>query len=437
MRSIVALSLLSLLHSSLIAAEPYWNQFRGPDGSGATKAKGFPVRFSEGSKEIVWKTPVTGRAWSSPVVWGNQVWVTNAPQIQNPPAATNQNALPGFEKPLEKPIRLSAVCLDLETGKVLRDITCFEVDKPQYTHATNSYASPTPWIEEGRVYVHFGTYGTACIDTETGKKLWTNTELECHHWRGAGSSPVVHGELVFLCFDGFDKQFIAALDKNTGKIAWKKDRDVDYGTDNGDRKKAYGTPRVIRVDNRDLLISPFAMATIAYAPEDGSAIWKIMHGGMNAAARPQFGNGLVYINAGDGRNSLVAVDPKGKGDITKTNIRWRIGRMTPKRPSQILVGDRYYMVEDAGVVSCVDAKTGDFLWNGRIEGSYWASPLYADGHLYAFSQQGDVVVMEAGDEFKVVATNKLESGFNASPAVAGRSLILRTEKHVYRIAHAE
>lgn len=353
-----------------------WNQFRGPRADGSTTAKGLPTNFSEES--ATWKAPMPGRAWSSPVVWGNQVWVTNAPELQNPPGASNKQADIAAKEPLAEPIRLSAVCLDLETGKVLHDVTVFEVDRPQFTHETNSYASPTPVIEQGRLYVHFGTYGTACIDTNTGDKLWERRDLNVIHWRGAGSSPIVHRDLLFLTFDGYDKQFIVALDKNTGDTVWKRDRNIDYGTDNGDYKKAYSTPRVIKVRDRELVVSPFAMATIAYDVRSGEPVWTVRHGGMNAAARPLFGNGLVYVNAGDGKNSLVAIDPDGSGDITDSHIKWRLGRMVPKRPSQVLVGKRYLMVDDGGVAACLNANTGELVWKGRVGGKYWASPLYAD-----------------------------------------------------------
>ncbi|MDA0283257.1 MAG: PQQ-binding-like beta-propeller repeat protein [Planctomycetota bacterium] len=426
---------LSVFVNDARAEEGYWNQFRGPHADGTTQAKGLPLKFAEGSPEIVWKTEVKGRAWSSPVVWGNQIWMTNAPEITNPEGATNQDSFSKGAKPLETPIRLSAVCLDLETGKVIYDITVTEVSEPQYTHPTNSYASPTPWIEEGRIYVHFGTYGTACIDTTTGTKIWENHELECHHWRGPGSSPVVHGDLIYLTFDGYDKQFIAALNKNTGKLVWKRDRDVDYGTDNGDRKKAYSTPMVVDAGGgREVLVSPFAMATIAYALDTGEPVWKVIHGGMNAGSRPMFGNGLVYISAGSGADSLIAVDPKGNGDVTNSHIRWRSGRMIPKRPSQVLVGQKYFMMEDGGVCSCLNALTGDVIWANRVSGAYWSSPLYADGYLYCCSQDGKVAVVKADDEFELVHETVFEKGFTASPVVAGNSLILRSESHVYRIA---
>ena len=423
-----------LLPSTTSAEEPFWNQFRGPYANGTSKAVGVPVKFHEGSKEIAWKVPVEGRAWASPVVWGNQIWLANAPEIQNPPGATNVNANPGPTPALEKPLVLSAICLDVETGKVLHDLDLFEVYRPQYTHPTNSLASCTPWVEEGRLYIHFGSYGTACVDTKTGKKLWERTDIECHHWRGPGSSFVVHGDQLYLNCAGYDKQFIIALDKNTGKTVWKRDRDVDYGTDNGDRKKAYGTPSIVTVGGRDLVVSPFAMATIAYAAIDGKPVWTVYHGGMNAAARPIVSDRLVYISAGSGPDSLIAVDPNGEGDITKTHIKFRQAKMTPNRGSQILIGDLYFMVNDEGIATCLDAKNiQTVIWKERIEGARWSSPIAVGDNVYTVAQDGKITVFKAGREYENVAENQLDGFFNASPAVAGNSLIIRSQTHVYRI----
>lgn len=406
------------------AADAPWNQFRGPRGDGSSKEKGLPVTFGEGSKEIVWKTPIPGRAWSSPVVWGKQIWLTNAPDIQG----NTQDRIK-----LDEPIWLSAVCVDLDTGKVLHDLKLFEVSELQITHPTNTFASPTPFVEEGRVYIHFGSYGTACLDTKTGQRIWERRDLECDHFRGPGSSPIVHGDLLYLTFDGYDVQYLAALDKRTSKTVWKKDRGIDFGTDNGDAKKGYSTPSIIEVGGRELLISPFAVATIAYDPKTGDPIWTVRHGGMNAAGRPLFGNGLVYINSADGPNPLVAVNPEGHGDISK-NIVWKTAKQVPKRPSQILVGDTLYMMNDSGVASCLDAKAGTEIWSKRLPGGqYWSSPLLADGLIYCWSQEGHVPVFKAAREFELVAENKFDDGFTASPAVAGKSLIVRTKSHLYRI----
>lgn len=423
MRVLVSMLLIGLCNSTFAADLP-WNQFRGPRGDGSSTERGLPVTFGEGSKEIVWKTPIPGRAWSSPVIWGKQVWVTNAPDIQG----NTQDRIK-----LDEPIWLSAVCVDLDTGKVIHDVKLFDVSELQITHPTNTFASPTPFIEEGRVYVHFGSYGTACLDTKTGQRIWARRDLECDHFRGPGSSPIVHGDLLYLTFDGYDVQYLAALDKKTGKTVWKKDRGIDFGTDNGDAKKGYSTPSIIEVGGRELLISPFAVATIAYDPKTGDPIWTVRHGGMNAAARPLFGNGLVYINSADGPNPLVAVKPEGHGDISQ-NIVWKTAKQVPKRSSQILVGDMLFMMNDSGVASCLDAKTGTEIWSKRLPGGqYWSSPLLADGLIYCWSQEGFVPVFKAAREFELVAENKFDEGFTASPAVAGNSLIVRSKSHLYRI----
>ena len=431
---IFSATLLSLAETTS-AVEPYWNQFRGPYANGTSKAENVPVTFGEDTNEVAWKTPVPGRAWSSPVVWGNQIWVTNAPEIKNPPDATNQNANPGPIPRLKNPVVLTAVCLDSVSGKVLHNLKLFEVYQPQYTHPTNSYGSCTPWIEEDRIYVHFGTYGTACVDTKTGRTLWERTDIECHHWRGPGSSVVAHGDLLYLSFDGYDKQFIIALNKHTGKTVWKKDRDIDYGTDNGDRKKAYGTVTVVEAGGRDLVVSPFAMATIAYNSKDGEPVWTVFHGGMNAAARPIVGHGFVYIRAGSGPNSLIAVDPNGKGDVTKTHIKHRQAKMTPNRGSQILINDLYFMVNDEGIATCLDARDiSKVYWKYRIEGQRWSSPIAIGDNIYTVAQDGKITIFKATrDGYKQVAENHLTGFFNATPAVAGNSLIVRSQTHIYGI----
>lgn len=401
-----------------------WNQFRGPRGDGTSISKALPVTFGEGSPEIAWKTPIPGRAWSSPVVWGKQIWLTNAPEIQNTTP----------EKPkLDKPIVLSAVCVDLDSSKIVHDIKLFEVFTPQFTHAQNSYGSPTSYIEEGRVYIHFGAYGTACLDTRTGEKIWERLDLKCDHFRGPGSSPIVVGDLLYLTFDGFDAQYITALNKMTGKTVWQKDREVDFGKIDGDWKKAYSTPIVIQAGGRELLISPFASATIAYDPKSGKSLWTVHHGGMNAAGRPLFGNGLLYINSADGPNPLIAIPPDGAGDITD-KIVWRTKKAVPKRPGEILLGDLLFMMDDNGIASCLDAKTGNEVWTHRLGGEYWSSPLYANGLIYCFSKSGVIPVFKAAREFEQVADNHLKDGFVASPAVAGDSLILRSTTHLYRIS---
>lgn len=388
-----------------------WAEFRGSNGDGHADEARLPEKFSE-TENVVWKTPIHDLGWSSPVVWGDQVWLTTATEDGH---------------------QLFAICVDRNTGSIVHDRKLFDIAEPKFRHATNTYASPTPAIEDGRVYVHFGAYGTACLDTQTGETIWERRDFVSDDFRGPGSSPVIHENLLFINFDGVDFQFVVALDKATGETVWKKDRNIDYGTDDGDFKKAYCTPLVINAGGRHELVSPAAVETIAYDPPTGNELWRVKHGGMNAAARPQFAHGLIYVAAGDGGMALVAIRPGGDGDVTDERVAWKQSKTVPKRSTPLVVGKHLFMVNDGGVASCLDAGTGDFLWSHRLEGEYWASPVYADGKIFFFSQQGAMPVIEAAPKFKLLAENHLDAGCNASPAVAGNSLFVRTKTHLYRI----
>ena len=404
------LLLVFLLVAGQVVAADSWPQFRGPSGDGSADAN-LPLTWSE-SENVKWKIPIHGKGWSSPVIWGDQLWLTTA---------------------TEDGKQMSALCVQRDSGKVLRDIVVFENEEPRFCHPTNSYASCTPVIEEGRIYVHFGSYGTACLDTATGKKNWERRDLQCNHWRGPGSSPIVQGDKLIVAYDGYDYQYVVAFDKNSGKTAWRRDREIDYGTDNGDRKKAYSTATAFEHNGRRQIISPSAMESIAYDPDSGDVLWRVRHDGMNAAAKPLYANGLVYIAAGSGPFSMIAVKPDGSGDVTDTHIEWGFSKSAPKRPSPIIVGELMFMINDQGIASCIDAKTAKIIWQKRVGGEYRASPIVANGRIYCFSMDGTTVVIEAAEAYKLLAENKLEYGFQASPAVAGNSLYLRTIADLYCI----
>ena len=408
-----ALVLLGMFGWAAVAtgASENWPQFRGPHADGSTRATGLPVTFGE-SENVLWKTPVHGKAWSSPVVWDKQIWMTSA-------------AKDGSE--------LGAVCVDAESGKIVHDVVVFKIDQPQFCHPMNSYGTPTPVIEQGRLYVHFGRYGTACLDTATAKTLWTRQDFLCDHFRGPASSPILAENLLVLTFDGVDVQFLVALDKASGRTVWKKDRDIQFETEETDYHKGYSTPAIISVGRQTQLVSPSAGATIAYVPKTGEEIWRVRSGGMNAAALPLFGNGLVYVTSAAGGFQLFAVRPDGHGDVTDTHVAWKFAKSVPTRPSQILLGERLFMISDNGVISCVNAKSGESVWQKRLGGAFSASPLLADGHVYFFGEAGEVPVIAATEEYKLLANNQLGDGFMASPAVYGNSLILRSRTVLYRI----
>ena len=420
LKSLVALG-LSFTSLSLMAGDT-WPQFRGPQGNGITDAAGLPTAWGE-KQNVVWKTPIHGKAWSSPVIMGNQVWMTTA---------------------TEDGRALSAVCVDAMTGKIIHDLKLFEIPAPQYAHPFNSYGSPTPIMELGRVYVTFGSPGTACIDTTTGKKLWERRDFVCNHWRGAGSSPILYHDLLIMNFDGADFQFVVALNKNTGETVWKTDRSIDFKDltpqgkpiADGDFRKAFSTPRIATFDGVPVLISIGSKAGYGYDPDTGKELWRIenreSHSGSNT---PLFDSNHMYLVSGVAKAELWAVRPGGSGIVNDTHVDWKIKKNIPGKPSMILADGLIYMTDDGGIVRCVEAKDGQEIWHGRLPGKYSASLLYvpADKHLYFFSEDGKATVLEAGREFKILGTNALDDGFMASPAVVGKALFLRTKTSLYRI----
>lgn len=412
MRIHVTLLLIAALGvSQRLAADQHWNEFRGAHGDGQARTDRFPLEWNE-SNNVRWKTAIRGKAWSSPVVWGDRIWMTSA---------------------TEDGTRLYAICVDADTGRIVHDITVFEIEDPMFCFPFNSYASPTPVVQQDRLWVHYGSAGTACLDTTTGQILWTRQDLPCDHHRGPGSSPIVFGDLVFINFDGYDVQYVVALDKHTGRTVWRQDRNIDYDTHDGDLKKAYGTPTVVEHEGRLQLISPAAMATISYDPLTGDQLWKVYHGGYNTAPRPLYTHGMVIINPQNGLR-LLAVRPDGHGDVTDTHIVWSYGRSTSTRPSQLVVDDHLYMVSDMGIVTCLDVLTGDLVWVERMGGRHTASPIYAAGRIYMFDEEDTTRVIQATPEgFRLLAENTLEDGCMASPAVLDDALILRTKTHLYRI----
>jgi outer membrane protein assembly factor BamB len=415
----------------LAAAGDYWPGFRGPTADGHAPAEHLATAWSE-KENIRWKTPIHGKAWSSPVVLGNDIWLTTADEVvadKVPPAKGGAPA-----NPVTK-VTLFALCVDRKTGEVKREIKLAGIDNPPYCIPFNSYASSTPYLEPGRLYAHFGSNGTWCIDTATGNILWERRDLKCDHFRGAASSPVVYGDLLYLIFDGFDLQYVTALDKHTGKSVWKTDRNIRYKTDNGDFKKAYATPVLLQVDGKPELICPSAESTIAYDPKTGAELWRLQHGGMNGSARPVMGNGLLYLTSGH-TAKLLAARTDGSGVVTKDTIAWEAGKGVPTRPSILLVDGLVFMVADNGVASCLDAATGKPYWTERLDGEFSASPILAGKNIYCCNQTGKTFVFAADKTYSLVAENRLDGGFMASPAVAGEDLILRTRTHLYCVATA-
>ena len=384
-----------------------WPQFRGPGGQGASAETGLPLQWSE-SRNVTWKVPVPGRGWSSPVVAGDRVWLTTAVD--------------------DGDISLRALAFDVATGREVVNTEVFRKRRSLLPNLKNSWASPTPIIDGDRVYIHFGAEGTAALTT-SGAVVWTaRFPYESQH--GGGGSPAIYGDLLIFSCDGSDAAFVVALDKRTGKVRWKTPRRQPAD-------QAYSTPLVIRVGDRDQLVSVGAYRAAAYDPDSGREIWRVSYDdGFSNVPRPVFGHGLVFISTGFQEPSLLAVRVDGTGDVTRSHIAWTLARSAPHTPSPLLVGDLLYVVSDIGVASCLDAKTGALRWRQRLEGNYSASPVFADGRIYFQSEEGLTTVIAPGLRFAQLAASEVDGATLASMAVSRGSFFLRTGTHLYRISEA-
>jgi outer membrane protein assembly factor BamB len=397
--------MITLLLATLLAQE--WPQFRGPEGQGLSKVTSVPLKWSESSENIKWKLPIEGLGWSSPVILGTQLWLTTA---------------------TEGGKSLRAICVDAAGGKILHNVEVFRVETPGPSHKKNSFASPTPILDKDRVYVHFGSNGTACLSSD-GKVLWKQV-LKYNPVHGCGSSPALVGDLLIISCDGVADPFLVGLDRKTGTPRWKTPRDPS----NEPKKFSFCTPQPIEVGKSLQVVSPYAGGVTSYDPASGRPIWTVKYpGGYSIVPRPVYGQGLVYLSTGFDRPTLLAIKVDGKGDVTDTHVVWKLEKGAPLDPSPLLVGDELYVVSDQGVASCVDARTGKLHWQERLGGSYSASPLFIAGNLYFQSEDGVTSVVKADKSYMPLAKNEIKGRTYASPAPIEGALFLRSDTQLYRI----
>ena len=400
----IAICLLLALMGIGVHAQD-WPEFRGPTGQGHSAERGLPLEWSE-SRNIIWKTPVPGLGWSTPVVAGGRVWLTAA--VRERGSAS-----------------LRALAFDVETGREVVNAEVFRIRDAVLTNPKNSHASPTPVVDGDRVYVHFGADGTAALTT-SGQVVW-KARFPYVTQHGNGGSLVLYEDLLIFSCDGWDAAFVIALDKQTGKVRWKTQRRLPSD-------QAYTTPLIVRVADRDQVVSVGAYRAAAYDPRSGKEIWRVAYpDGFSNVPRPIYGHGLVYIATGFQQPSLLAVRADGTGDVTKTHVAWTLRRGAPFTPSPLLVGDELYVVNDIGIVSTLDAKTGEPHWVQRIGGNHSASPIFADGRIYFLSEEGLATVIAPGREFRVLARNQLDGSTFASMAVSVKSIFIRSDTHLYRL----
>jgi len=431
----VSVVVLLAAGAAAVAVADSWPQWRGREGQGHSADAGdLPVTWSE-SENVAWKTPLPGRGWSSPVLDESHVWLTTAVETAADEAETAERlAATKNSQPVEvaRAVTMRALAVDRASGALVHDVELFTVEKPQPIHKLNSFASPSPVLAGGRLYCHFGDYGTACLDTATVKVSWVNRDLRLDHMNGPGSTPVLWRDRLVITCDGSDVQFIAALDTATGAVAWKTPRSGRLN-DNPDLKKAYGTPLVLPVGGRDVVVSPGADWVYGYDPETGAELWRASYGvlGFSVVPRPVAAHGLVFLSTSFTKPEMLAIRPGGAG--VEPEIVWRQARGAPSMPSPLVVGDELYVVSDKGIATCLDAKTGDVVWSERLGGNFSSSPLFADGRIYVGNRDGATSVIKPGRKFDLVATNQLDGQIFATPAAVGRAIYLRTDEALYRL----
>lgn len=418
------LSIFLLLTSILFSLEALsqqanWTHFRGSQLNGISESTKPPVKWSVDSN-IRWKTDLAGKGWSSPIVWGDQIWVTSA---------------------TEDGKTMKAVCLDFKTGKIIFDVPLFSPDSVESKHSINTYATPTSCIEEGFVYVHFGTYGTACLKTSDGKPVWKRTDLNCTHVQGPGSSPFIYKNLLILHLEGTDVQYLVALDKNTGKTVWRVERpEKVYEPLAPIGKKAYVTPLIVNVNGRDLLISNGSAICQAFDPLTGQEIWRIVQGVDSTIAMPMEENGMVYFipgfvdsPEGEKYTELIAVNPDGKGDIAKTNVLWKLKMPILQLLTPVIHNGLIYSIDTQNMLACIDAKTGKALYSQRMKNKHYASPICANGRIYFTSAKGETTVIKEGRKLEIETVNQLPGEVFATPAFLRDVILYRTDKSLYCI----
>ena len=388
-----------------------WDSFRGPAGDGSSKYENLPTEWSV-DKNVSWSKAIPGEGWSSPVVHSNMVFLTAA--------------IPQTDKVVETEHDLVVLGLDLLTGDISWKTTVFvQSANAPARHQKNSHASPTPLVHQGKLYVHFGHQGTACLNL-SGKVLWKTIPIEYRPVHGNGGTPIIVNDALVFSVDGAATTKVVALDLANGELKWAFDRKSE-----APRKFSFSTPALITVEGKQQIVSAGSDVVHGLDAESGEMIWKVTYDGYSVIPKPIYKDGLLYVCTSYNTPWIYCIDPGGVGDITGTHVRWSHQKQVPHTPSIIVDAGNIFMVSDRGIGSCLDAKTGDVIWQERIGGNFSASPVLANGLIYLQSEQGDATIIEASRVFKVVSKNTFGERSLASYGVADGTLLIRTSEALY------
>jgi outer membrane protein assembly factor BamB len=392
-----------------------WPCFRGPTRQGISHEKDIPIKWSQTSN-IVWKTPIPGVGWSSPVVFDDRVFVTTA---------------------TDKGASFRLICLDRLTGTVLWNKQIHR-QNPGNKQKFNSYATSTPITDGRHIYV-LAFDGTIAAVSNEGNIIWTYQEFEYYSKHGLAVSLILYKDLLIVPFDGsssgpdeklgwqkpWDKGLVLAVDKKTGKIQWRGRR--------GSSRIAHVTPQILSENNQDQLVSSAGDVVQGFDLKTGRRIWAVANSGEGVVPSLVIGEGLIFATSGFGDSAIRAIRTGGKGDVTKTHIAWESAEDVTKVPSMLYAKPFLFLVTETGVAKCLRASTGKEIWRERLGGKHSASPIWADGRIYFLAEKGKTTVIRAGGKFEILAENELDEKCIASPAVSNKQIFIRSENNIYCI----
>jgi len=430
----VSIGSVSLLASKASAGN--WPQWRGPDGSGISNEKNLPSEWSP-TKNVKWKTSIEGRAHSSPIVWGNKVFLTTAVEGAVVPGAKAVKHMDGDKEFLhpdsvgaDRKHMFKVICLDRDSGKILWESTAWEGTPYDNRHRKSSYAASTPATDGKLVYAFFGTEGLYAYDFK-GKLAWKAQLGNLGTvGMGTGTSPILFDNLVIVQADEENgaASFIVAVDKKTGKEAWRTPRKVQV---------SWSTPLLVRTSTRAELITSGTEFVIAYDPATGKELWRHKGVESNAIPSPVANNEMVFLVAGFPAKIAMAIRLGQNGDLTGTpNVPWKYAKGTAYVPSPILYGDYLYLTTDRGILTCIDARTGEVKYEGGripIPATFTASPVAFEGKILMTSEDGDTFIVKSGPKHEILGTNSVGEPVYASPAIADGRIFIRGEKNLYCI----
>ena len=432
----ISLAIASFSFLARTVAAGNWPQWRGPDGSGISTEKNLPSEWSP-TKNIKWKTPIEGRSHSSPIVWGNRIFLTTAvegAEVAGAKAVKHQIDGKDFIHPdsvgANKKHTFKVIALDRDSGKMVWQSTAWEGTPYDDRHRKSSYAASTPATDGKMVYAFFGAEGLYAYDFK-GKLVWKAQLGNIGTLgMGAATSPILFDNFVIVQADeeNATASFIVALDKKTGKEVWKTPRKIQV---------SWCTPLLVRTASRTELITSGTENVIAYDPATGKELWR--HKGLesNAIPSPVANSEMAYLVAGFPTKITYAIRLGQDGDLTGTpNVPWKYEKGTAYVPSPILYGDYLYLTTDRGILTALDAKTGEVKYEGGripIPATFTASPVAYEGKILMTSEDGDTFMIKAGPKHEILGTNSVGEAVYASPAIADGRIFIRGEKNLYCI----